>query len=125
MLGSGDFKSLAGGAGFDVMKFDAAVDLDLGDYGTGRISGIEEIDITEGESSLSLNLLDVLELGGFEVFVTGDADDKVNLQGQVGNQAAWQTDGSTIEHPLNGNSYSVYTLGQVTVYVDTDVEVVL
>ena len=125
VLGSGDFKSLAGGAGFDVMKFDAAVDLDLGDYGTGRISGIEEIDITEGESSLSLNLLDVLELGGFEVFVTGDADDKVNLQGQVGNQAAWQTDGSTIEHPLNGNSYSVYTLGQVTVYVDTDVEVVL
>ena len=128
ILDTEGFEKIGGDAGFDSVKFTAVVDFDLADYGTNQLNSIEEFDFSNdgGGSTLSLRLLDIIEVSESNLYITGDSEDTVTLVGQNGNQAGWQTSGALVSHPLNdANAYAVYTLGAVTAFIDSDVEVII
>ena len=112
------FISIAGGAGHDVWALPTgARTLDLGQIaGTGRVSGIDEIELA-GNQTVVVHAADVASLGdGQQLFLTGSATDAAYLAG------SWAT-GTSIQ--FNGSTYTRYTLASVTVFVDADVVVTI
>ena len=89
------FAMIDGGHGNDTLRFDGPINLDLSALADNKISQIETIDMTNdgGNSTLTLNLTDVLQITETDAFNTlailGDAGDIVNLlnnsNGQSGN----------------------------------------
>ncbi len=92
------FASLDGGTGSDTLRFDAALSLDLRALADTKLNSIEKIDLTSdgGNSTLSLNILDVLNLNEAQtatntLVINGSAGDTINLydnsNGQTGTWA--------------------------------------
>jgi len=113
-----EFVKINGGSGFDTLVLDGSgVTLDLTASGvSGRIHGIERIDLGGGGNTLALDIRDVLNLSDSsnQLYVKGGAGDSVNSPGQ-----GWlpELDGSgkqvQVQDPLDGllATYISYTPG--------------
>jgi hypothetical protein len=91
-----------GGGGFDTLKlFSSGQALNLTSFTTGKLTGIERIDLTgTGSNALTLDVHDVLDLSpGHKLFIRGDAGgagvgDAVTSTGWTAAPALNQTDGT-------------------------------
>ena len=129
-----EFIKINGGSGFDTLALDGSgVTLDLTASGvSGRVQGIERIDLGGGGNTLALDLRDVLNLSDTsnQLFVKGEAGDSVSSAGQgwlpeldgLGNQVQ-------VQDPLDGllatyNSYTpggaAYIQGMANLLIDVD-----
>ncbi|MFT3722038.1 MAG: calcium-binding protein [Hyphomonadaceae bacterium] len=112
------FQSIAGGAGHDVWALPTGGrTLDLGLIAaSGRVSGIEEIELAGGQTAV-VHSADVAALsGGASLFLSGASSDAVYLTG------AWAA-GSSVQ--FNGATYARYTLSGATVFVEAGVAVTI
>jgi Ca2+-binding RTX toxin-like protein len=102
------FASVDGGLGADTLRLDAGLTLDFSSLGDSSITSVENIDLKNdnGNSSLSLNLTDVLNLS--------EATNVLSIFVDVG-------DSVTLENTSNGQSgsWSVTTSGGVDTYAFT------
>ncbi len=123
------FASLDGGTGSDTLRFDAALSLDLRSLADPKLDSIEVIDLTGdgGNSTLSLNLTDVLNLNEAQtaantLVINGNAGDIVNLadtsNGQTGSWA--DAGGSVYEFTVGG----IGVIGTVTIDAAVTVNIV-
>ena len=115
------FALVDGGNGFDTLRFDAAMDLDLTGLGGNRITDVEAIDLRHdgGDSSLTLNLSDVLNLNDSSTLRIHGSDGDTVLFDDPGNR--WEP------HSVGGSETTwVYSFGGdviATVIVDNSVAV--
>jgi len=123
------FASLDGGTGSDTLRFDAALSLDLRTLSDPKLDSIEVIDLTGdgGNSTLSLNLTDVLNLNEAQtsantLVINGNAGDIVNLDdtsnGQTGSWA--DSGGSVYQFTVGG----IGVIGTVTIDAAVTVNIV-
>lgn len=117
ILGDLGFRSVAGGAGHDILELASgqqALDLGLAAQG-GRVSGFEEILLTGGDR-LVVEGGDVTAFHGSAkaLWISGAALDQINLVG------AWQTGA---EQDRGGTLYRSYTLAGETLWVQQGVMV--
>jgi Ca2+-binding RTX toxin-like protein len=119
-----DFHVADGGNGSDTLELDgASLHLDLTVLADSRTRSIERIDIGgSGTNTLTLGVLDVLNLSeeSNELLVLGNAGDVVNRG------AGWTTAGSGGSNgdgtsTIDGQTYQIYTAGQATLLIDTDI----
>ena len=115
------FALVDGGNGFDTLRFEAAMDLDLTGLGSNRITDVEAIDLRHdgGDSSLTLNLSDVLNLNDSST---------LRIYGSDGDTVRFNDQGSRWDkHSVGGSETTwVYSFqGEViaTVIVDNSVAV--
>jgi hypothetical protein len=88
-----------------------------------RTRSIERIDIgVSGSNTLTLGVLDVLNLSeeSNELLVLGDAGDTVN-RGAGWTTAATGGSNGDGTSTINGQTYQIYTAGQATLLIDTDI----
>ena len=115
------FALVDGGNGFDTLRFDAAMDLDLTVLGDNRITDVEAIDLRHdgGDSSLTLNLSDVLNLNDSSTLRIYGSDGDTVLFTDPGNR--WE------QHSVGGSEttwvYSFQGAVIATVIVDNSVAV--
>lgn len=118
-----DFLVVDGGTGTDTLALDGGgLDLDLTALADSRTRSIERIDVTgSGDNSLTLSVLDVLNLSDLsdELLVAGDAGDTVD-QGAGWTAAASGGGNGNGTSTIDGQTYQIYTAGQATLLVDTD-----
>ena len=121
-----DFHVANGGKGTDTLELDGAgLHLDLTALADSRTRSIERIDIGgTGNNTLTLSVLDVLNLSeeSNELLVQGDAGDVVNRG------AGWTAaaSGGSIGNgtsTIDGQTYQIYSAGQASLLVDTDMTV--
>jgi T1SS-143 domain-containing protein len=145
-----DSDTFDGGTGFDMLKmvngFDNQIDNETGESGevnfVGRVDNIEAVDLRNGSTSDdfgntgesgddALSAADVIAMTDADnvLYILGDgdgagagADDEVRLDGN------WANNGDvTVNDPSNsmihGLTFTQYTLGGATVYVQTTVDV--
>ena len=84
---------------------------------------MERIDIGgTGNNTLTLGVLDVLNLSDVsnELLVLGDAGDVVNRvrAGRLPQTGGTNGDGTST---IDGQTYQIYTAGQATLLIDTDI----
>ena len=106
-----EFKRIDGGNGKDTLRFDSQMDLNLPDYVLrASIKNIEVIDMDDPASTLTLTVIDVLNLSATSntLEVRGNNSDKLNLEGD-----GWNKDGVN----------STYTNGLAIVQVSGGVQV--
>lgn len=113
-----DFR-LDGGGGFDTVQLESGasgVNLDLA--ATGRITGVEQIDITgSGDNQLTLNLDDVLDISDStnDLLIVGNTGDAV----ADGNGALWTANGT---QDVNGTLFSIFELEAARLIVHPDLD---
>ncbi len=119
---------ITGGTGIDVLKFDAGMDFFDFTAHTGRVSGLEHLDLTDGAHEIVLGLDDIHALTndasgvglGEALRIRGDADDAVRLTG-----SGWTIDtGSPVTlTESDGSSHTYYAAsnGATTVYIDEQI----
>jgi Ca2+-binding RTX toxin-like protein len=119
-----DFHVTDGGSGSDTLELDGAgLDLDLIALADSRTRSIERIDIGgTGSNTLTLSVLDVLNLSdeSNELLVLGDAGDVVNRGAGWTTAASGGSNGDGTS-TIDGQTYQVYTAGQATLLIDTDI----
>ncbi len=102
-----------GGTGEDTLQIQgASLNIDLGDL---PIAGIEALDITgTGDNVLTLNVMDVLDASDSSntLKVLGDLGDQVVAEG------GWTSAGQQLD---GGVLFDVYTAGEATLMVDSDI----
>jgi Ca2+-binding RTX toxin-like protein len=111
------FAALDGGDGYDILQLESGFSLDL--TGVINISNIEQIDLDTGDAGSTLtlteaavsNLTDVAN----ELFISGEANDTVNLLGAEA-MGTTSTDAS-------GVVYDNYSFGVNQVSIDQDIQV--
>jgi hypothetical protein len=120
--GAGNNK-IVGGSGFDTLKvsgggFHSLTDLNaISHY--GEITGIEQIDLTDGlASEFVLMPTDLFHLSDeqHEFFILGDNDDQVAI-GDDWTQGTNQT--------IDGTAFKVYVLGVSTLFVEAEVDALI
>jgi hypothetical protein len=145
MIGNGGADAFQGGAGNDVMRV-ATLDFLVADGGTGadtlaldgaglhldltaladsRTRSIERIDINgTGNNTLTLSILDVLNISDSsnELLVLGEVGDVVN-QGTGWMAASTGGTNGNGTSTIDGETYQIYTAGQASLLVDTDMAV--
>jgi hypothetical protein len=119
-----DFLVADGGSGFDTLALDGSnLGLDLTALADSRTRGIEHIDIGgTGNNALTLSIADVLSLSdeSNEVRVSGDSGDTADIGAGWSAAASGGTNGNGTS-TIGGETYQIYTGGQATLLVDTDV----
>jgi VCBS repeat-containing protein len=109
--------TIAGGAGFDILRLSTSGNIDLSSLDNSLTSGIEMIDLQSATAAntLTLSIQDVLDLSNTtnELFVTGNSGDVIT------SADSWTDTGSTTT--VNGVSYNIYTGSGATLYVDQDI----
>jgi hypothetical protein len=119
-----DFHVADGGNGADTLELDGAgLDLDLTALADSRTRSIERIDIGgAGSNTLTLGVLDVLNLSeeSNELLVLGDAGDVVNRGAGWATAASGGSNGDGTS-TIDGQTYHIYTAGQATLLIDTDI----
>ena len=109
------------GRGNDILQIiDGGVDIDLTLItGENRLDGVEEISLDNtGADTLSLAAADILEVSDTDTLtITGEDGDVVNL-----GEGEWLDGGETV---IDGDSFQVFTAGDATLLVDTDILVTL
>jgi hypothetical protein len=118
-----DFHVADGGSGSDTLALDGAgLDLDLTALADSRTRSIERINIGgTGSNTLTLGVLDVLNLSeeSNELLVLGEAGDLVN-RGTGWTTAASGGSNGNGTSTIDGQTYQIYTAGQSTLLIDTD-----
>ena len=73
-----DFRGINGGHGFDKLQWEGTGEsINLSQY-SSRISSIENLEIGgNGANTIQLNLLDVINIAGDGLYISGDSDDQV------------------------------------------------
>ena len=121
-----DFALADGGNGIDTLKLDGSgLVLDLTDLPEGQTRSIERIDIDgTGSNTLTLSVRDVLSLSddSNELVVLGDAGDVVNRGAGWTTASAGGTNGNGTS-TIDGETFQIYTAGQASLLVDTDMTV--
>ncbi|WP_374376209.1 DUF5801 repeats-in-toxin domain-containing protein, partial [Dongia sp.] len=134
-----------GGDGFDVVKFESPVDINIDNDGgagnnfIGRVTNVEAIDLRNGSTSddfgnsgddNALSASDVLDItgGGGVLYILGDgnggasgADDQVDLTGFAFQQNVTVNDPSNTL--IHGLTFAQYTSGGATVFVQNTIDV--
>jgi Ca2+-binding RTX toxin-like protein len=121
-----DFFLADGGSGSDTLELDGSgLHLDLTALADNRTRSIERIDIGgTGNNTLTLSVRDVLNLSdeSNELLVLGDAGDVVNRGTGWTTATTGGTNGNGTSI-IDGQTYQIYTAGQATLHVDTDMTV--
>ncbi|GAB2175797.1 M10 family metallopeptidase C-terminal domain-containing protein [Dongia sp. agr-C8] len=128
------FFRVDGGSGSDILHLDFAGAIDFGDLDgnaatsdRGKISGIETIDVDNGQSNaLSLHLADVLDIDANNSNVGGVAtlDNVLKIDGNAGDTLQLFTaDGWSAADKGTLAGYAIYTHDSVRIAIDTDVVV--
>jgi Ca2+-binding RTX toxin-like protein len=104
---------IVGGSGFDTLKVTGH--LDLSDV-YGQISGIERIDISDGDDTeLMLDPVDLFHLSDEQhrFYILGDNDDQFDIG-----------DGWTqqLNQIIDGTDYKVFVLGVTTLFVEAEID---
>lgn len=113
-----------GGTGVDTLKLESGLDVFDFSGHTGRITGLERLDLTDGAHEITLSLEDVRALAndasgvgqGEALRILGDQDDVVRLTGEgwrVGSDTVSLTDASGVSH-----DYHAAVNGDTTLYID-------
>ena len=117
-VGDLDFSRIDGGSGTDTLRLDGAgQSLDLTAIGDTVIEGVERLDLTgSGDNSVTLAITDLLNLSdeGNDLFVAGDAGDRVTLVG------SWQNDGAITVDDVTYNTFSAAGVS-AALYVEDDI----
>jgi hypothetical protein len=125
-ISSLDFHVADGGNGSDTLELDGAgLHLDLTALADSRTRSIERIDIGgTGGNTLTLGVLDVLNLSdeSNELLVLGEAGDVVN-RGAGWTTAATGGSNGDGTSTIDGQTYQIYSAGQASLLVDTDMTV--
>jgi hypothetical protein len=123
-VSSVDFQVADGGNGSDTLELEgAALHLDLTALADSRTRSIERIDIGgSGNNILTVSTLDVLNLSDAsnELLVLGNAGDVVNRGAGWTTAASGGTNGDGTS-TIGGQTYQIYTAGQATLLIDTDI----
>jgi hypothetical protein len=119
-----DFHVADGGNGADTLELDGAgLDLDLTALADSRTRSIERIDIGgTGNNTLTLSVLDVLNLSeeSNELLVLGEAGATVNRGAGWTTAVSGGSNGNGTS-TIDGQTYQIYTAGQATLLIDTDI----
>jgi hypothetical protein len=119
-----DFHLADGGNGSDTLALDGAgLHLDLTALADSRTRSIERIDIGgTGNNTLTLGVLDVVNLSdeSNELLVLGETGDVVN-RGTGWTTAASGGSNGDGTSTIDGQTYQIYTAGQATLLIDTDI----
>ena len=113
-----------GGTGIDTLKLESGLDVFDFSAHTGRITGLERLDLTDGAHEITLSLEDVRALTndasgvgqGEALRILGDQDDVVRLAGD-----GWRVDAGTVSlADVSGVSHDYHTAvnGDTTLYID-------
>lgn len=100
------FANLDGGSGTDVLRLDAAIELDLTTIANSRLSGIEVIDLNEQGGTLTITTDDVLSLVGNE------SANHLRINGGAGDMLELSSTGfsdSGILEMIDGIQYRIFT----------------
>jgi Ca2+-binding RTX toxin-like protein len=131
------FFRIDGGSGTDTFHLDFGGTIDLGNLDNnaatsdrGRISGIEVIDIANGQSNaLVAHLADILDLEVRNANVGGKAalDNVLLIEGDAGDTLQLSTADGWGASPDTASlaGYAIYKVNLVRVAVDTDISVTL
>jgi hypothetical protein len=122
-LPSLDFHVADGGNGSDTLELEGAgLHLDLTALADSRTRSIERIDIGgTGSNTLTLGVLDVLNLSdeSNELLVLGEVGDVVNRGAGWTTAASGGSNGNGTS-TIDGQIYQIFTAGQATLLIDTD-----
>jgi Ca2+-binding RTX toxin-like protein len=120
--GAGNNK-IVGGSGFDTLKVSGLNFLSLAELNQtahyGEITGIEQIDLTDGVAiELMLTPTDLLQMSNeqHEFYIVGDNQDQVAI-GDGWTQGSNQT--------IDGTDFRVYVLGVTTLFIEAEVDMLL
>lgn len=129
-----NFRSVDGGTGVDILHFDYAGAINLGDIDgnavtadRGKIAGVEVLDFDNGKSNaVSLHLADVLDLDVQNSDLGGVAglDNVLKLVGNSGDSLTlFAADGWGAADTGSLAGYAVYSAGAVKIAVESDISV--
>ncbi|MDL2306908.1 VCBS domain-containing protein [Desulfovibrio sp. OttesenSCG-928-C06] len=116
-ISNADFGSINGGMGEDTLKLGGTgANLDLSSLGSGKISGIEIIDLSgsTGNNSLTLDEASLADMGLGELTVKAGATDSIVLDG------AWRFDGTHYVCGTSPTEYKVKVDGAAPVSITGD-----
>lgn len=126
-----EYSHIDGGAGHDILNINSSnvASLDLSAIQNADfIKNIETLDLSNGsQDTVILNVADVIGMTdqNNELFVRGEAGDKLLTQDESGNASSLEDSfvktGNTVQH--NGETYDVWTdsSSTATLFVDSDV----
>jgi hypothetical protein len=133
-VGDRTFHRVDGGSGTDVLHLDFAGAIDFGNLDgnaatsdRGKISGIEVIDVDNGQNNaMTLHLADALDLDVQNTNVGGKAtlDNVLTIEGNAGDTLHLiASDGWGAANTATLAGYAIYTVQHVQVAVDTQIAV--